>query len=244
MAKESKLQEQLAEELFPVNGLNVSTVYDSQPTQTTPVGLNVRTFETLTRRGRGGVRPGLSRYINAQVSGFNKIQHLTYIVDPQAEALAGGSPSGDQTAPNRNLFGGMGGFGPVRWPIEPGRTYPTAPITFNLQFVVECIGGFDPGVTSTGALSLNGRQIVSAVANVTVEEQTLIQSFGPFTAQLRPAGTNTLVVTWAGSIGSNPEGFAYWVFTSTPYTNNNLPSPAWFAQNPTTTFAFSQTVMF
>jgi hypothetical protein len=126
MAKQQLIlpAEQLAEMTFPLQGLNVSTVFDQQPPGTAPVGLNVRSYESLTSRARGGSRPGLSQYIPAQVDGAFKIQHLAVIVDPQAEALPGGTPPGDPQASNRNAFGGSLGYAPVRFPNEPGRTYP------------------------------------------------------------------------------------------------------------------------
>lgn len=74
--------------MFPVAGVDVSTEFQRQPPQTTPVGQNVRAFDVLAERGRGGSRSGLSRFIDATVNGANLIQHLTVVVDPQADALA------------------------------------------------------------------------------------------------------------------------------------------------------------
>ena len=78
---------------FPLNGLNVATSFGQQPKGTTPTGENVRAFDALANRGRGGSRPGLSKFISATVpSGANVIQHMNVIVDPQSPALLGGSP--------------------------------------------------------------------------------------------------------------------------------------------------------
>jgi hypothetical protein len=207
MAKQNRpvqiaAQESLVEQLFPLNGLNVASTYDSQPSGTTPVGLNVRTFEALTRRGRGGTRPGLSRYINAQVSGANKIQHLTYIVDPQAEALPGNNvgPVGQSTAPNRNSFGGVGGFAPVRYPVEPGRTYPTPPgsqlrCTFQ---ITQSDGGFGPPIPTLNVsvvAKLNGTTFYSGslLANFPAPNSV---TFDTGALTLRPVGTNVLATTF------------------------------------------------
>lgn len=88
MPKPSMTPDQLANMPFPRNGLYVSTGFGEQPPGTTPIGQNVRTYEALTMRARGGSREGLSQYIPAQVSGvFSKVQHLNYIVDPTEAAL-------------------------------------------------------------------------------------------------------------------------------------------------------------
>jgi hypothetical protein len=50
------------EATFPTLGLDVSTEFDLQPAATTPEATNVRGFESLTQRDRGGSRPGLIRY--------------------------------------------------------------------------------------------------------------------------------------------------------------------------------------
>ncbi len=72
---------------FPFAGINITTEFQEQPPETTPVGENVRGLDTFDLRMRGGSRPGLIKYIPQQLpSGANVIQHLAVIVDPQAEA--------------------------------------------------------------------------------------------------------------------------------------------------------------
>ncbi len=65
---------------FPLKGVDVSQGFGMQQPGTTPIGQNVRAYDTLTLRARGGSRPGLTRYINAQVNGTNVIQELNYVV--------------------------------------------------------------------------------------------------------------------------------------------------------------------
>ncbi len=73
---------------FPAKGIDLSTGYDKQPPFTTPIGENVRAFDSEAMRARGGSRPGLARYIDAQVGGVSSvIQHLNIIVDPTVDAL-------------------------------------------------------------------------------------------------------------------------------------------------------------
>ncbi len=101
---------------FPVNGKDVSDAFDEQHPGTTASAMNVRTFEALTFRARGGSRAGLSKYISTRVDGAaHVIQHLQVIVDPQADAL---SANFDLTPPpdaffitdiSTNVLGGMFG---------------------------------------------------------------------------------------------------------------------------------------
>lgn len=87
--------------LFPLSGLNVATEFGRQPGRTTPEADNVRAFDVLARRGRGGSRPGLGRFIGDTVpAGEELIQHMNVIVDPQSPALlaSGDVPGGVESA--------------------------------------------------------------------------------------------------------------------------------------------------
>ncbi len=81
------LEESLAEIPFPVKGRSDAISFDQMDGAWTPDGENVRVFESLTSRGRGGSRAGISRYIDAQVSGANAIQHLNTVVRTEGNAL-------------------------------------------------------------------------------------------------------------------------------------------------------------
>lgn len=81
-------QESFSDLHFPLVGIDLSTGFDRQPTRpvadsqyskSTPFGENVRSYEPVTKRARGGQRPGLVRYINFQPSGKNLIQQLAGI---------------------------------------------------------------------------------------------------------------------------------------------------------------------
>ena len=60
---------------FPLAGIDRSARFDTQKSKsspsgvskTTPRGVNVRSFESLTGRGRGGSRPGVVKYIAGRV---------------------------------------------------------------------------------------------------------------------------------------------------------------------------------
>ncbi len=90
---------------FPVAGVDASCEYSRQPVDTTPVGQNVRAYDTLAERERGGSRSGLSKFIDELVNGASVIQHLAVVVDPQAEALANaGDDIEDPSDNGRNLL--------------------------------------------------------------------------------------------------------------------------------------------
>lgn len=77
---------------FPASGLNVATSYGQQPKGSAPIGVNVRSNESILNRERGGSRSGLSKYPPGLLpSGTNVVQHMNIVVDPQGGALLAGS---------------------------------------------------------------------------------------------------------------------------------------------------------
>jgi hypothetical protein len=76
---------------FPVGGVDVSCEFSRQPPGTAADAENVRSFDTLEDRMRGGSRPGLSKFIDERVNGVSVIQHLAVLVDPTTLALSASS---------------------------------------------------------------------------------------------------------------------------------------------------------
>lgn len=75
----------LIEVPFPLKGLDLSAPAGRQPEGTTGDCLNVRPQDVYQGRQRGGQRPGVSKYIAAQVNGSNAIlgmSQLVYALDP------------------------------------------------------------------------------------------------------------------------------------------------------------------
>src|SRR5262245_33321284 len=91
MAKSVAVQDDLAEMVFPYGGLQLTRPFLMTRRETTQMAENVRFFEMLTGRGRGGSRPGLSRFIDEPlgelVDGICPIQHLTTIVTVDGEMI-------------------------------------------------------------------------------------------------------------------------------------------------------------
>lgn len=75
---------------FPLKGLDENWAFRRQPEGTTPECLNVRPFDSVGNRLRGGQRDGLSKYIAGAVNGTNHIQALGYVTKPADPVLMTG----------------------------------------------------------------------------------------------------------------------------------------------------------
>jgi hypothetical protein len=67
------------EVMFPFAGLNRSTSFQHQPPYTTPDATNVRPFDTIDFRLRGGSRPGLNKAFVLQLGGGAPVRFMTSI---------------------------------------------------------------------------------------------------------------------------------------------------------------------
>ncbi len=80
-------QEQFLDFKFPVLGIDLFRAFGVQRPGTTVLGVNVRTFEPETMRGRGGSRPGLMRQAPGQLPTADVIQNLSVVVSVDGTAL-------------------------------------------------------------------------------------------------------------------------------------------------------------
>lgn len=58
---------EMIEAKFPTLGMDITEEFAQQPPATTPDAVNVRGFETLTQRDRGGSRAGYVRYVDQRL---------------------------------------------------------------------------------------------------------------------------------------------------------------------------------
>jgi len=144
--------ESLADFPFPLRGLDVSTEFELQPDETTPTGLNVRSYEPGTQRGRGGSRPGLVRYVPLQVSDTHLIQDLDFVVSSAESALStgfdpldGGGSGGVQDPSTNN--GGL---------RNPGRFVRTGGSGIQLNRNAFTVGKLTPRLTAKNQTKLFG----------------------------------------------------------------------------------------
>lgn len=97
---------------FPIFGIDQSDAFSDQRPQTTATGVNVVGFEPSSGRARGGSRPGLTRFIDSQLTG--PIQMLNIVISTSADALAAGI-----TSPPPIIYGGAE-------PNNPGEVDPSS----------------------------------------------------------------------------------------------------------------------
>ena len=113
---------------FPFAGVDVSQAFGRQPNRpavngkyarTAPIGLNVRTFDSLDR-ARGGIRPGIEKFIATRPGGITFItQSLSVIVS------TGGSPvQSSQSGRQVELLAVA--FGEVYWVAAGGTAWTQA----------------------------------------------------------------------------------------------------------------------
>lgn len=95
-----------ADMFFPERGVHDGISMNDMPPGFTPDGENVRVYEALTGRGRGGSRAGLGKFIPEQHSGEYEIQHLTSIVTVSTAMLGWSFNGEDQSFPG--TYGGIG----------------------------------------------------------------------------------------------------------------------------------------
>ncbi len=60
---------------FPVKGLDQNWPHGQQPVGTTSEALNVRSYDSILQRLRGGRRPGMSKYLADQINGTKPVQN-------------------------------------------------------------------------------------------------------------------------------------------------------------------------
>lgn len=89
--------DEMREMNFPSAGIDLSKAYARQSprdigngeyARTTPVGINVRTFEPGSLRRRGGQRPGLAKYLPVPVIADWLLQELAVVVVTSKSAEA------------------------------------------------------------------------------------------------------------------------------------------------------------
>lgn len=121
MVKQARTLDDLKELVFPFGGLQLTQPSLMSRPDTTPEAENVRAFESLTGRERGGSRPGITRFVNEQVSGDHEIQHMNTIVTVDGEMLDYSFGFEEQRFPG--IYAGLGfidfDFTPINFPRIP-----------------------------------------------------------------------------------------------------------------------------
>lgn len=94
--------------VFPLSGISRSAAFDQQrpaASKTTVLGVNVRSFECITGRGRGGSRPGVSQYLTSRVGNTTGLlQGLDFVISTDYAATLA---AGDDESANRDEDAGV-----------------------------------------------------------------------------------------------------------------------------------------
>lgn len=163
MAKKSQPHEDRFADLeFPSRGVNDVASVNFMPQGFTPVGYNVRLFESLTGRARGGSRSGLTKFIPAQHSGDHEIQHLNTIVTVDGALLGRYYDGLSQSFPG--VYGGIGFLDPIGGPDLdiPGLD-----------------SGYQPAQTELRVLTMGFRHVVDGDATIAMSSPTTVSISTP-----------------------------------------------------------------
>jgi hypothetical protein len=129
---------------FPAAGLDLSRAFgkqfprklpDGTYRRSTPVGVNVRAFDTLLNRARGGSRPGFAKYVPAAVVAGWVIQQLDFM-SGVGYAVPGGSVQLSQSGRVVTLVAVSQGDvyvaspGDTAWTATTNATSETPPLNF------------------------------------------------------------------------------------------------------------------
>lgn len=202
MKQPATVQDDLKEMVFPSGGLNLVQPSFIVRAETSELAENVRFFESLTKRGRGGSRPGISKFIDEQVSGNHAIQHLAAIVTVDEELIGYSFDGVDQEFPG--IYGGIG-FINFDLQLLPPFFFPTIPAADafgNESFVGG--SGYPPKAAAKKTTLTIEPSATSAEINTNVQiTLTLLDGDGnPF---LLPNKVVTLYTDPPGEVG---DGFA------------------------------------
>ncbi len=187
---------------FPLAGIDLSMGFDRQQprpvlsgvySRSTPVGTNVRAFDTLQSRARGGSRPMLSKYIAQQVQGPNLIQELAVVVG------VGYTPPGPATAPSPSVVQTGSGASSPGGAAVLADTF-LAPVTAgNAVIVVAGSSNFHyPTTLTDGAGNSYSVATQGSVNNVNAIVYYCVNVLGGFTG---------VTATWASTYGNGLMAF-------------------------------------
>lgn len=186
--------------LFPTAGLDVTCEFGRQPFGTAAAGSNVRSYDPILSRARGGSRPGLSKLLADRVNGLAAVQHLSVLVDPQAEALNADSdnqlPGYILDPSTSNTFDrGSGRYVPPGGGLkQPNKNIPSSGSGSGIQ-LVQC---------KDGSFSSSGPQTAMFDSPVTVGNLVVaVLTVGVSVTLVNPPGVVPGAGDWPASLHPN-----------------------------------------
>lgn len=146
--------ESFTDMVFPANGIDLSGAYSEQSASTTRLGANVRAFEAMAMRNRGGSRPGIAKYLDDV---FATVTRTTVILSGSGYAI-----------PSQASPGGQG----IQFAGSNGTTANVGPTTYLSTYgivsgyVFDARGAiyvtFDAGDGTANVVALNGAPAILA----------------------------------------------------------------------------------
>lgn len=200
------MRKRLLELSWPTGGLDKSSAFRRQPPYTTPDAKNVRPFETLTGRVRGGSRPGIGKHVYSQLGSgakVNMLANVTYVATDKRNYWTDefiGATMGDMWAA---ISGGtlpsiLGDFASVSYgssvsAIRDALTFDTTAAHYLEFFIVPWDGAWQGDYTIY--FGMNDTTPVPTTAGYVL---TLTQTgaTGTFTGTVKRYSGSALISTW------------------------------------------------
>jgi hypothetical protein len=223
---------------FPVKGLDENWAYKAQPEGTSPDCLNVRPYDVISQRLRGGSRAGISRYFANPVNGTNSIQRMGVVI----KSVLGGATS--TTDP---FTQGNGQLSSTNWiPFQESGTNFVASATYPIVNSNHILASNTntPGLITVGALhktaAISGANFTMS-ANITLAVAavdsaiayfSLVTSYstGTLPAPVNDADEAFVFMAYNAGVQTLEYGLsggAFGIETMTPGSGDYL-DPAWW----------------
>lgn len=189
---------------YPLKGVNENFAYRQQPEGTTPDALNVRAYDPILKRQRGGQRNGLSKYVAAAVNGTNPIQsisQLTTAYDPTQ--VVQGSNLVTELFPYTAGWMGAAAGGSANWDVwQAGGTSIQTVSFFRGTHTVTAVnqGAHQFTITTTSGQATNLQKCFPNGSVFTVTGSTGNDNTTPgYTVSSTSTTATTVIITITGS---------------------------------------------
>lgn len=214
MAKQLQSEDTDQDLHFPLAGVDTSMAFDQQPNRmvaagryarTTAKATNVRSFDPVSDRMRGGQRPGIVRHVASQISSTNPVQELVSVV-----ITTGIIPGTGQTV--SPIFGAAGFFRRADGTLSANGNLASFNSAVSLQadfqrdtvYDIVATRAFLSGSPNTSYTSINIADGTAVAVSLGILKQTAATTAGTdayFTMSVNgvPYGTATILP------GTNPD---------------------------------------
>lgn len=225
-------RKQILDLVFPAGGLDKRFAYQKQRPYTTPDCVNVRPFDTMEGRERGGSRPGLDKYAYDQLGSGNPVRLLTdvAVVDDDGvtnwvdnfrggsmgTAWAVGSWAGSLPSITDGTFASIT-YASVATAVRAALTAFDSTLSYNVELFIVPYQGAHHGKYQI-FVAMNDTTPV-ATTNGLVFEITITGATGVYTGEVRRYSGGALASTTAFTGGTVGDARAGWFTVNRNGTN-------------------------